>query len=128
LVAPFESAEHQAKVFAPAFLIDDVVAGTLDSAEEISVRFGISSESADIYFKELTEQRERAKNAERVLRAAQELASDFSESLKPSPSAVRYIEDVCTSCHCQTVLPIGIKFMCTTCNNVSDRFQDGDPA
>jgi hypothetical protein len=125
---PFESAEHQAKVFAPAFLVNDVVADTLDSAEEISVRFGISLESADIYFKELTEQRERTKNAERVRRVAQELAADFRESLNPSHSAIRYIEDVCTSCHRQTVLPIGIKFMCTTCGNVSDRFQDGDPA
>jgi IrrE N-terminal-like domain len=125
---PFESAEHQAKVFAPAFLVDDEVAGNLDDAEEISVKFGISLESADIYFKEFAEQRERTKNAERVLGVAQKLAADFSESLRPSRSAVRYIEDVCTSCHCQTVLPIGIKFMCTTCGNVSDRFQDGDPA
>jgi hypothetical protein len=44
---PFESAEHQAKVFAPAFLVDDAVAGTLGSAEEVSLKFGMSLESAD---------------------------------------------------------------------------------
>jgi hypothetical protein len=107
---PFESAEHQAKVFAPAFLVDDVVARTLDSADEISVSFGISLESANIYFKELTDERERARNAERVLRLAQELATDFSESLKPSASAVRYIEDICTSC--------AVKLCCQLASNL----------
>src|ERR1700730_10726593 len=33
---PYESAEHQARVFAPAFLINDAMANTLASAEEIS--------------------------------------------------------------------------------------------
>jgi IrrE N-terminal-like domain len=38
----FESAEHQAKVFASAFLIDDEVAVSLSSPEEISAEFVVS--------------------------------------------------------------------------------------
>jgi hypothetical protein len=48
---PFESAEHQARVFAPAFLINDAVASTLESAEEVSLTFGISIESTSIYLR-----------------------------------------------------------------------------
>jgi hypothetical protein len=53
----FESAEHQAKVFAPAFLINDTIAGRASSPNDISVESGISLESANIYFEELTEHR-----------------------------------------------------------------------
>src|SRR5262249_35669994 len=52
-IPPFKSAEHQAKVFAPAFLINDDVAERLGSAEEISVEFGVSLESATIYYRQL---------------------------------------------------------------------------
>jgi hypothetical protein len=41
-----KSAEHQAKVFAPAFLINDTIAETLSSAKEIALAFGISQKSA----------------------------------------------------------------------------------
>ena len=50
----YESAEHQVKVFAPAFLIHDHLAATELSAKAISLKFGISFESASIYFDELT--------------------------------------------------------------------------
>jgi Zn-dependent peptidase ImmA (M78 family) len=125
---PFESAEHQAGIFAAAFLINDTAYSALSSIEEISIRFGISLESASIYFSELTDQREKEKNAERVQRIAQQLKNDFKIPLKPSNSTIRYIDDVCPTCGNKTVFPIGIKFMCATCDNVSDRFQDGDCA
>jgi hypothetical protein len=54
-IKPFESAEHQAKVFAAAFLINDTIGSTFFNAEDISVEFGISLESATIYLKELAE-------------------------------------------------------------------------
>jgi hypothetical protein len=44
---PFESAEHQARVFAPAFLINDTVANTLESAEELSITFGLIPDFKD---------------------------------------------------------------------------------
>jgi hypothetical protein len=119
---PFRSAEHQAKVFAAAFLISDVTADTLSSPNEISVEFGISLESARIYFKELTERRHREKSAANVRR----MADEFRALTTPASPRMHYINERCTSCGHQTVLPVGIKFLCDTCGNVSDRFQDGD--
>jgi IrrE N-terminal-like domain len=120
---PFESAEHQAKVFAPAFLINDLIAETLSSADDISIEFGISLESAKIYFDDLTASRNRELSAEKVRRIAEE----FRESVTPVISKLHFINDACTVCGHQTVFPVGSKFMCQTCDTVFDRFQDGDP-
>ncbi|SRR5579883_336389 len=119
---PFESAEHQARVFAPAFLINDLIAETLGSAEEISVEFGISLESAMIYFEELTALRDREAAAEKIRR----IAAEFRESVTPASSKLHFIDEPCTVCGNRTVFPVGSKFMCQTCDNVTDRFQDGD--
>jgi hypothetical protein len=124
---PYESAEHQAKVFAPAFLIHDPIAHTLNDAEEISIEFGISLESATIYFGALVEQRERSKNAEKVLRLAQELAADFREPTTANSLNMKYMSEPCNVCSHRMVFPIGIKFVCHNCKTVFDRFQDGDP-
>src|SRR5690242_18940191 len=48
-IEPYRSAEHQAKLFSPAFLINDDLAKALTTAEELSVEFGISLECATIY-------------------------------------------------------------------------------
>jgi hypothetical protein len=119
---PFESAEHQVRVFAPAFLINDLIAETLRSADDISIEFGISSESAKIYFEELTALRDHDLAAEKIRR----IAEQFRESVKPVTSKLHFINDACTVCGSQTVFPVGSKFMCQSCNNVSNRFQDGD--
>ncbi len=119
---PFESAEHQAKIFAPAFLINDTIARELGSAEEISVYFGISLESAEIYFKQIEDARNRQENVERVLRTARE----FRARHTPDSSKVHYIDERCPACGEKTLFPVGTKFMCHTCDNVTDRFQDGD--
>jgi hypothetical protein len=120
----FESAEHQAKVFAAAFLINDAEAVKLSSAEEISIQFGISFESATIYFSHLTKERERPKDAERMREKARQIAADFRASTSHNDS---YMDDACIFCGRQTVVPIGVKFLCTNCDAVYDRFQDGDP-
>jgi Zn-dependent peptidase ImmA (M78 family) len=119
---PFRSAEHQAKVFAAAFLINDAIASSLTSSEEISVEFGISLESANIYFEELTEGRNREKSAANV----RKMAAEFRALTAPPTSKVHYIDEPCTNCGLRTVFPVGIKFMCDTCHTVIDRFQDGD--
>jgi Zn-dependent peptidase ImmA (M78 family) len=119
---PFESAEHQAKVFAAAFLILDTIASRLSSAEEISVEFGISLESANIYFEELSAFRNREKSAANVLR----MADEFRALTLPASPKVHYMNERCSACGKSIVFPIGIKFMCDTCHTVIDRFQDGD--
>jgi Zn-dependent peptidase ImmA (M78 family) len=120
---PFESAEHQAKIFAPAFLINDSIAETLSSSEEISIEFGISYESARIYFEELTALRNREKAAAKIRR----IADEFRESVTPVTRGPHFINEICTVCGNRTVFPVGSKFMCQTCDTVFDRFQDGDP-
>ena len=120
-IKPYESAEHQAKVFAPAFLIDDERAATCKSAEEISVNFVVSLESAKIFFDTLERESNRAEAARRV---AQKTAA-FCAPV-PNPGPPNYMTERCTSCGQQTLSSSGPKFRCATCGNVIDRFQDGD--
>jgi IrrE N-terminal-like domain len=123
-IKPFESAEHQAKVFAPAFLINDEIAERLTSAEEISVEFGVSLESATIYFEQLSARRNRGKSIENVRRMAGEIREILSPSATPSKSM--FLAEPCSVCRNTTVFPVGHKFMCQTCDTIFDRFQDGD--
>jgi IrrE N-terminal-like domain len=118
-----KSAEHQAKVFAPAFLINDRIAETLSSAKEIALAFGISVQSAEIYFEELTKRRNRQKSVERVRRRADETIAILSAR---KSVIVKYVSEVCPACGTRTVLPSDSKFKCDTCKKVFDLFQDGD--
>lgn len=74
------SAEHQAKVFASAFLIDDEVAATLSSPEEISTEFLLSLEAAEISFERLAEEAERARSVERVQRSNEDFQNKMLEA------------------------------------------------
>jgi hypothetical protein len=120
---PFESAEHQVKVFSPAFLINDSIAETLSSVEEISIEFGISYESARIYFEELNALRNRGKTAAKM----RQIADEFRSTVAPVTRGPHFINGCYTVCGNRTVFPVGCKFMCQTCDTVSDLFQDGDP-
>jgi hypothetical protein len=59
-----ESAEHQAKVFASAFLIEDEVASRLSSPEDLSAEFVVSLDAAEICFERLVEEAEHAQQRE----------------------------------------------------------------
>ncbi|MFZ0988751.1 MAG: hypothetical protein WAN27_13565 [Xanthobacteraceae bacterium] len=117
-----KSAEHQAKIFAPAFLINDRIAETLSSAKEIALAFGISQESAKIYFDQLTKHRNRKKSAERVREMADEAIGVLSGR---TPAPVRYMDTACPSCGEQKILPSVAGFQCQNCKKVFDH-QDGD--
>lgn len=124
--AAYESAEHQAKVFASAFLIHDEDAAQMGDAIEISVEFGVSLEAARVYLDRLRQKIERQKSAERVLKIAQEAkAAILGKSVIKAPA---YLDAACSSCHSLTLLPIGNKVLCDICGFVGDRFQDGDQA
>lgn len=120
-IKAFESTERQATVFGVKFLINDAVADTLPNTEEISVRFGVSYQCAEIYFKELTERRNRAASAKRIA----QIAAAFCAPV-PDPGPPKYMIERCTSCGQQTLYPSGSKFICATCRGAVDRFQDGD--
>ncbi len=123
-IPAYESAEHHARVFAPAFLINETIARSLNSVDEISVRFGISRSSAEIYLEQIQSERDRAASAVHVRRMVDELVESMSRK-RPGPT---FMNDCCSVCSNQTVFPVGHKFMCQTCDTIYDRFQDGDPA
>jgi hypothetical protein len=123
-IPAYESAEHHARVFAPAFLINETIARSLNSIDEISVRFGISRSSAEIYFEQIQSEKERPESAARVRR----MVDDLIDSISPKRPGLKFLSDCCSVCNRQTVLPIGHKFMCQTCDTIYDRFQDGDQA
>lgn len=121
----YESAEHQAKVFAATFLIHDEDAAKLLTASEISVEFGVSLLAAELCFERLRRKEERAKSAERVQKINQEIKTILlgpPKHIKPS-----YLNDLCVSCKQATLIPIGDKVLCE-CGFVGSRFQDGDEA
>jgi Zn-dependent peptidase ImmA (M78 family) len=123
-IRPFESAEHQAKVFAPAFLIDDATAETLADAEEVSAHFGVSLQSAQICWERIARDRAHAASAERV---ARKVADYLSQPVaEPIPIQPHYLKDPCTVCGERTLSPAGMKYTCATCGTTGDRFQDGD--
>lgn len=120
-IPAFRSAEHQAKVFAAAFLIIDSFAEALTTAEEISVQFGVSLESAQIYWKE----REEIRNHEEIADRIQQKANDFRASVTAKPLGTNYLGQACPNCGKETLTPIGIKVSCTSCDYMGD-LPDGD--
>ncbi len=121
-IRTFESAEHQVKVFAPAFLINDGIAANLPDYNEIAQVFGISKKSAKIYFDQLEERRKKPIVAAKF----SELVSTLREANSPKLSPIQFLKERCTTCGNPTIFPVGSKFMCQTCDTVSDCFQDGD--
>jgi len=117
------SAEHQAKVFAAAFLIHDQDAAEMGSAIEISEQFGVSLRAAEICFDRLKRKAERQRSAERVRKSADEVITLLSQ--RPEKQKV-YLSEPCTSCHALALIPLGMKVLCDNCGFFGDRFQDGD--
>ena len=128
-----ESAEHQAKVFAAAFLIHDEDAADMHSAEEISVEFGVSKRAAEICFERLLRKAEKARAAERVRRMAEEAKAVLRGQHKPNLATQsvtfltpKYLPDPCIGCGNETLILLGPKVHCETCGFTGDQLQDGD--
>ncbi len=119
----YESGEHQAGVFATAFLVNDEIAEKALRASEISIQSGISMESAKIYFSNLEKRRNRVQTAERI----QRLRDEYMNERRDPTHSLHYLDEPCTVCGSRTVFPVGSKYMCQECDTVSDRYQDGDP-
>ncbi len=124
-INPQESAEHQAKVFASAFLIDDKVAAELGDAVEVSVEFGVSLTAAKICLERLAYETERAESAARV----RQMSEDVKTKLLGTTRTERpnYVDGMCLGCGSNTVVRIGNnKLLCDTCGHISDQLPDGD--
>jgi uncharacterized protein DUF955 len=122
-IPKFQSAEHQAMVFGAAFLINDDTARQLTSADEISVKFGLSLEAARIYFEQMQEELERPAAAERMKRIAAEFRDSVMSKTRPT---ISFLSDPCLSCGQPKLFPVGTKYMCQECDAIYDRYQDGD--
>lgn len=88
--SPWESAEHQAKVFASAFLIDDKVAATLSSPDEISTEFLVSLEAAEICFERMIEEAEHTRSAERVRLSNQGFHAKMHDAIGAPPPSTSF--------------------------------------
>jgi hypothetical protein len=88
------------------------------------VRFGISRSSAEIYFEQIQAEKDRPASAARVRR----MVDDLIDTMSPKRAGPTFLSDCYSVCSKQTVLPIGHKFMCVSCDTIYDRFQDGDQA
>ena len=119
-----ELAEHQAKVFASAFLIDDVGAAELATPLEIAEEFLVSLSAAEICYERLQEQAERAAAAQRVTKSNQE----FQELMRLLAQSHKYLGVPCVSCRRSTLIPLGPKVFCVSCRYKGDHPQSGDPA
>ncbi|WP_027572221.1 ImmA/IrrE family metallo-endopeptidase [Bradyrhizobium sp. WSM1743] len=127
-IPSFQSAEHQAMVFAAAFLINDDTARNLATADEVAIRFGLSLEAARIYFEQLLEEIERPLSAERVRRMADEFKAIVADKDSPTRT-ISFLDDPCLACSQKQLFPVnGSRYMCRACDRVYDRYQDGDQA
>jgi hypothetical protein len=117
------SAEHQAKVFAAAFLIHDEDAAKMASAEDISEQFVVSLQAAQICFDRLQRVAKRQQSGERIRKIADEAIAVIKES-KPQ----QYLDYPCTACRLTKLIQLGTKVRCQNCGFFGDRFQDGDKA
>jgi hypothetical protein len=116
-----ESAEHQAKVFASAFLIDDIRAAEIATPLEIATEFLVSLSAAEICYERIETERDRAASVARVLDANRTLQA----LLRHSEKKKKYLQPLCIACKCQTLLSLGTKVGCETCGYVGDHPEDG---
>lgn len=116
-----ESAEHQAKVFASAFLIDDTRAAELDLPLKIAEEFLVSLSAAEICHERIVSEREREASAKRVMEANLKFQALMRESQQPKKN---YLPALCPVCKLQTLVPLGIKAECDTCRFFGDHPED----
>jgi hypothetical protein len=125
-----ESAEHQAKVFASAFLIDDLRAAELSTPLEIAEEFLVSLSAAEICFERIQEDRERAAAAERVQRvnkgfqALMRRKEEEEKEKNKKEKKKKYLDARCVCGFC-TLIQLGTKVACETCGYVGDHPDDG---
>lgn len=121
---PAESAERQANVFGPAFLISDHAAEMLPDAKSLSKHFGVSFECAEVFLAKRRQEQRHIASQERV---RQKAASFCAQPTYDPILSIRFLPDPCEGCGERTLLPEGntVRCMNMNCRRVQD-FQDGD--
>ena len=125
-----ESAEHQAKVFASAFLIDDLRAAELSTPLEIAEEFLVSLSAAEICFERIQADREKAAAAERIQQANKDFQAlmrrkeEEEKEKNKREKKKKYLDARCV-CSFFTLIQLGTKVACETCGYVGDHPDDG---
>jgi IrrE N-terminal-like domain len=109
---PEDSAEHQAKVFASAFLVDDSVVEELSSPEDVSLEFLLSSEAAKICFDRVHREKHRREEGAEQVRKANER---FQAAMRSQKHFLKYANRACPECGNVTLVPSGFGLLCHTC-------------
>jgi IrrE N-terminal-like domain len=109
---PEDSAEHQAKVFASAFLIDDAFVEEMTSPEEVSVQFGVSYEAAAICFERVHREKRRRDEGAEYVRLANER---FQAHMRRQEQQKQFCsERVCPECQ-TNMFRISSGLLCFEC-------------
>jgi ribosomal protein S27E len=122
-----ESAEHQAKVFASAFLIDDTRAAELATPLDIAEEFLVSLSAAEICFERIEAERQRTAAAARVRQAndAFQVLMRRQAQEEKNKKKKHYLDARCSACGSLTLVQLGTKVGCETCGYVGDHPDDG---
>lgn len=119
-----ESAEHQAKVFASAFLIHDRQAAELEAPIDIATEFLVSLTAAELCFERLQAEQERIASAARVAEANRKFQALMRDSEKKRKRD--YLPSQCPGCTRPTLFSLGTKVGCDSCGYVGDDPEKGD--
>ncbi len=122
-IRPFESAEHQAKVFAAACLIDPRRAANALSAAALADACGVSLRSAEIAYEQyVSGPAEKAKSFARI----DQLVASLRNNGPANSRRTAALGEPCPVCSERALTPFGNKHSCLNCGFTRDQFQDGD--
>jgi Zn-dependent peptidase ImmA (M78 family) len=119
-----ESAEHQAKVFASAFLIHDRQAAEMAAPIDIATEFLVSMTAAELCFERLQAEQERIAAVARVIEANRAFQALVHASEKKRKKD--YLQSLCPQCQQRTLFPLGIQIGCDTCGYTGAPPESGD--
>ena len=110
-IAAHQSAEHQAKVFAAAFLMPERLVSTCSSVEEIARIAAVSSEAARIQWELL----HKVAHKQELARKLKSLSAEIRDSSAERPGSGHYLVDPCPICKRQSLSPLGQRAFCAYC-------------
>ncbi|WP_028136699.1 ImmA/IrrE family metallo-endopeptidase [Bradyrhizobium japonicum] len=119
-----ESAEHQAKVFASAFLIHDRQAAELAAPIDIATEFLVSMTAAELCFERLQAEQERVAAVARVVEANRAFQALMRASEKKRKRD--YLQSLCPQCQARTLFPLGTQIGCDNCGYTGKDPEKGD--
>ena len=83
----------------------------------------VSEKAAEVALAPILRALHRSETKEKVMK----LAEETKIALQPKKlELINYANSPCSQCGRFTLMPIGVKYLCRTCDFMSDNLQDGD--